>query len=68
MLLVGGDFAGALAAGARRAGLEPDRIVAFAANDDAVAWLREHAGPSDVVLLKGSRVYRLEEIVEGLKR
>jgi UDP-N-acetylmuramoyl-tripeptide--D-alanyl-D-alanine ligase len=39
---------------------------AFADNDEAVAWLREHAVPSDVVLLKGSRMYHMEQIVEGL--
>lgn len=66
-LLVGGDFAEALASGARKGGLASDRIVRYADNADAVKWLRAHADVNDVVLLKGSRVYKLEEIVEGLR-
>lgn len=66
MLLVGGEFAQSLAKGARAGGLAADRIASFSANAEAVAWLRDHARSDDVVLLKGSRVYRLEEIVEGL--
>ena len=34
---------------------------------EAAAWLRANARPEDVVLLKGSRKYKLEEIVEELK-
>jgi UDP-N-acetylmuramoyl-tripeptide--D-alanyl-D-alanine ligase len=67
VLLVQGDFAGALARGARRGGLSSESIVDVATNARAAAWLREHAGSDDVVLLKGSRKYRLEEIVEELR-
>lgn len=66
ILLCGGDFAASLAAGASATGFSPDRIVMFASNDDAVRWLRDHAGPRDAVLLKGSRKYKMEEIVEAL--
>ncbi|MEO6912571.1 MAG: UDP-N-acetylmuramoyl-tripeptide--D-alanyl-D-alanine ligase [Candidatus Baltobacteraceae bacterium] len=66
-LLVGGEFAGELASGARKGGLSSDRIVQYADNADAVRWLRAHAHVNDVVLLKGSRVYKLEEVVEGLR-
>ena len=66
-LLVGGEHAGDLARGARDAGLAADRLVNFERNSDAVRWLRDHARSGDVVLLKGSRMYRLEEIVEGLR-
>jgi UDP-N-acetylmuramoyl-tripeptide--D-alanyl-D-alanine ligase len=66
-LLVGGDFADDLEAGAREAGFDRERVVHFERNDDAVVWLREHAGRGAVVLLKASRRYRLEEIVEGLR-
>ncbi|HEY9085149.1 MAG TPA: UDP-N-acetylmuramoyl-tripeptide--D-alanyl-D-alanine ligase [Candidatus Tyrphobacter sp.] len=65
-LLVGGAFAAALARGARAAGLPQQRIVPFAANREAAAWLREHAQHEALVLLKGSRKYQLEEIVEDL--
>lgn len=67
VLLVGGDFAASLAAGAVRAGLAHERIVTFAANEDAAEWLRENATDQDVVLLKGSRKYRMEEIVQSLR-
>jgi UDP-N-acetylmuramoyl-tripeptide--D-alanyl-D-alanine ligase len=67
VLLVGGDHASSLAAGAIAAGFPRDRIVTFVRNADVVEWLREHAGPSDAVLLKGSRKYKMEEIVEGLR-
>jgi UDP-N-acetylmuramoyl-tripeptide--D-alanyl-D-alanine ligase len=67
ILLVGGDYAGSVAAGAVAAGLPPDRIVMYGENAEAVSWLREHAGAQDVVLLKGSRKYKMEEIVERLR-
>jgi UDP-N-acetylmuramyl pentapeptide synthase len=66
-LLVGGDYADALARGAQRGGLARDRIVHVDSNSEAARWLREHAGRNDVVLLKGSRRYKLEEIVEALR-
>lgn len=68
MLLCGGDFASSIAAGAVAAGLPRDRVTVFETNDEAVRWLREHAGPQDSVLLKGSRKYKMEEIVERLAR
>jgi UDP-N-acetylmuramoyl-tripeptide--D-alanyl-D-alanine ligase len=67
MLLCGGEYASSLAAGAVAAGFPRDRIVMFGTNDDAVRWLREHTGSRDVVLLKGSRKYKMEEIVEALR-
>jgi UDP-N-acetylmuramoyl-tripeptide--D-alanyl-D-alanine ligase len=66
VVLAGGAFADALAAGARRAGIAPGALVIYANNDEAIAWLRAHARPDDVVLLKGSRMYRMEQIVAGL--
>ena len=67
-LLAGGAFASATARGAANAGLARQRIVEYATNDEAAEWLRKHARDGDVVLLKGSRAYRLEEIVEELAR
>jgi UDP-N-acetylmuramoyl-tripeptide--D-alanyl-D-alanine ligase len=67
ILLVGGDYAGSLVAGAVAGGLGRDRIVTYEANADAVRWLREHACARDVVLLKGSRKYKMEEIVDALR-
>lgn len=65
-LLVGGDFAADLARGARAGGLPGERVVRFDANAEAARWLRANARPGDLVLLKGSRRYRLEEIAEEL--
>ncbi|HTU81704.1 MAG TPA: UDP-N-acetylmuramoyl-tripeptide--D-alanyl-D-alanine ligase [Candidatus Acidoferrales bacterium] len=65
-LLVGGEYADALARGARRGGLNEERIVRVGSNAEAARWLREHARPGDVVLLKGSRKYKLEQIVQEL--
>lgn len=67
VLLAGGRYAAELEAGALRGGLPAERIVRFAANDEAARWLRERMQPGDVVLLKGSRIYKLEEIVERLR-
>jgi UDP-N-acetylmuramoyl-tripeptide--D-alanyl-D-alanine ligase len=66
-LLVGGDYAPDLVRGAKSEGFDPARIVAFATNAVAVAWLRANTRAGDLVLLKGSRRYRLEEIVAGLR-
>jgi UDP-N-acetylmuramoyl-tripeptide--D-alanyl-D-alanine ligase len=67
VLVVQGEFAPALALGARRGGLRSGQIVTVAGNAQAARWLREHARRNDAVLLKGSRKYKLEEIVEELK-
>jgi UDP-N-acetylmuramoyl-tripeptide--D-alanyl-D-alanine ligase len=67
VLLVRGEHAPELARGAKRGGLEAQQIVVVGTNVQAARWLREHARPDDVVLLKGSRKYKLEEIVEELR-
>jgi UDP-N-acetylmuramoyl-tripeptide--D-alanyl-D-alanine ligase len=67
VLLVRGEYATELARGAKRGGLAPRQIVFVETNARAARWLREHARPEDVVLLKGSRKYKLEEIVEELR-
>jgi UDP-N-acetylmuramoyl-tripeptide--D-alanyl-D-alanine ligase len=67
LLLVGGDFADDLSRGARARGMDPARIVPFDSNAAAVTWLRDNLRPGDLVLVKGSRRYRLEEVVAGLR-
>lgn len=67
LILVGGDFAEDLARGARERGMDAAHIVPFASNAAAVAWLRANARAGDLVLVKGSRRYRLEEVVAGLR-
>lgn len=67
VLLLRGEHATDVARGARRAGFDAGRIVRVETNAQAAQWLREHARADDVVLLKGSRKYKLEEIVEELR-
>jgi len=65
-LLVGGDHGTDVARGARAAGFDADRIVEYGDNASAIAWLRENGRPGDLVLLKASRKYRLEEVRDAL--
>jgi len=65
VLLAVGAEAGATVDAARAAGLE--NAVALADNSAAGEALRECAQPGDVVLLKGSRAARLEEVGNYLK-
>jgi UDP-N-acetylmuramoyl-tripeptide--D-alanyl-D-alanine ligase len=67
VLVLRGEYATDVARGAQRAGLDAERIVRVETNAEAIAWLREHARADDLVLLKGSRKYKLEEIVEELR-
>jgi len=66
-LLVGGEHAGDLARGARGAGFSDAQIVPFDDNAQAAAWLRANGRAGDVVLLKASRRYHLEDVLEGLR-
>lgn len=68
VMLVGGEFAAQLASGAVREGFSSQRIVPFLTNAQAAQWVRDNARSGDAVLLKGSRRYRLEEIVEELRQ
>ncbi len=66
-LLVGGEYADDLARGARGAGFPQEGVVAFADGVQAVAWLRANGRAGDVVLIKASRRYHLEDVLEGLR-
>lgn len=63
ILYVGGPFAAALAGGAKRAGMSAENVIAFASNDEIADRLRRTLAPGDCVLLKGSRVQKMEEIL-----
>jgi UDP-N-acetylmuramoyl-tripeptide--D-alanyl-D-alanine ligase len=67
VLLLCEEYANDVARGATRAGFDTNQIVRVESNAQAAQWLREHAHADDVVLLKGSRKYKLEEIVEELR-
>lgn len=68
VLLAGGQFASSLINGALAGGLPSDCVVRYGENADAVRWLRDNATSDDAVLLKGSRKYKMEEIVAALAR
>jgi len=65
-LYCGGAFAERLAAGALTAGMSSDRVALFADNAGVAKILRDQIGDGDAVLLKGSRVQRMEEILAAL--
>jgi UDP-N-acetylmuramoyl-tripeptide--D-alanyl-D-alanine ligase len=66
MLYCGGPFAEQLMEGARRAGMAVASVARFDSNDEIARALRESLRGGDVVLLKGSRVQRMEEILHVL--
>lgn len=66
-----GDFAPAVAAGARDQGMEPARIRVFADKKECLGWIEELVALGSVhsgtyILVKGSRGMRLETLVEQL--
>lgn len=65
-LITVGDTARLVAVAAAREGVEPDRVRTCDTTEDAITAVRELVRPGDVVLVKGSRVARLERVVEGL--
>jgi len=65
-LLTVGDLAGEIARAARDAGLPDGRIGVFDDNQGAVAFIKDYVKSGDVVLIKGSRAARMEEIVATL--
>jgi UDP-N-acetylmuramoyl-tripeptide--D-alanyl-D-alanine ligase len=68
VLIVVGEEARAIAVGARRAGMGRNRIRLCEDVTQAVASIQELARPGDLVLVKASRVARLERIVDALLR
>lgn len=63
-----GASAGHIADGALDAGAAPDRVFSFGGNDNAAEFLAGFVKGGDVILVKGSRGMKMEEIVERLKR
>jgi UDP-N-acetylmuramoyl-tripeptide--D-alanyl-D-alanine ligase len=62
------DVVAAVGAGARAiADGAGERGVTLADNDAAVEWLRGYMGAGDVVLVKGSRGARLDEVAAGVE-
>ncbi len=63
VVLAGGTFAPETARGVEGKG---GNVVRYATNGEAVDWLRANLRRGDAVLLKGSRVYKMEQIAEAL--
>ena len=66
MLYCGGAFAEQMLEGARRAGMAAAAVERFDSNDQIAHTLRDSLRGGDIVLLKGSRVQRMEEILRAL--
>ncbi len=63
-LITVGDLAKFVARGALSGGMNENRVFCAKDREDAARVIRELAGPSDVVLLKGSRSARMEGIIK----
>ena len=66
LLVTVGPLSRHMAGGARGAGMGMDRILSFAASEEAAAGIPELIQEGDLVLVKGSRGIRTEMIVEAL--
>jgi UDP-N-acetylmuramoyl-tripeptide--D-alanyl-D-alanine ligase len=66
-LVVVGPEARLIASGAQREGVEANRIHLCQDADDALRTVRSMARPSDLILVKASRVARLDRLAEALR-
>lgn len=66
VLYCGGDHAALIARGALDAGMAPTAVHTYVTNAEVAQTLRDQLREGDAVLLKGSRVQRMEEILEAL--
>jgi UDP-N-acetylmuramoyl-tripeptide--D-alanyl-D-alanine ligase len=62
-----GTEAKAIAVAGIREGVEPDAVASYDDAEGALADVRAHARPGDLVLVKGSRVAGLETLAEALR-
>jgi len=72
LLMVVGEFAGEVVAGARNAGMSSKQSLRFANKNDVVTLLTEMVASGglkegDVILVKGSRGMRMETVVDALR-
>jgi UDP-N-acetylmuramoyl-tripeptide--D-alanyl-D-alanine ligase len=66
-LVIVGPEAGAIARSAEREGMEPGRIHECSDVNEAAELVRNLARPGDLVLLKASRVARLDRVADDLR-
>jgi len=65
LLVTIGVRAAYIAQGALEGGLPAASIISFKQRGEALDWLRQNVSRRDVVLFKGSRGMRLEEMLQG---
>ena len=65
-LLITGEYADAVAAGAKDAGMKSENIL-IGSQETILNTLKESLKPGDWVLVKGSRGARMDNIVKGIK-
>jgi len=68
ILVTLGELSKWIARGAKEKGLENSSIVSFEHRREATEFLSENLKQGDLVLVKGSRKMKLEDLVEDLKR
>jgi len=68
LLCTFGEAAKQIQAGALKAGMSAENARHFASRADMVEFLQGEVQPGDIVLVKGSRGMKLEEVVEGLRK
>jgi UDP-N-acetylmuramoyl-tripeptide--D-alanyl-D-alanine ligase len=66
MLLVWGEMAKYYAEGASRAGFDNDRIRQFETKDELSRYLNTVVDDNDVIVVKGSRSMKMEDVVRAL--
>ena len=62
-----GEATAHVAEGAKAAGLKEERVRGFASREELTEALAGALQPGDVVLIKGSRSARMEEVADGLR-
>jgi UDP-N-acetylmuramoyl-tripeptide--D-alanyl-D-alanine ligase len=66
LLVTVGELGGAIAAGARAAGMEPARVVSVSGIEEAARVVSERAAPGSWILVKASRGAHLEGLIDRL--
>jgi UDP-N-acetylmuramoyl-tripeptide--D-alanyl-D-alanine ligase len=66
VLVTVGELGRAMAQEALNNGMAPDRVKTCVTNEEATAYLNAIVQPGDMILVKGSRGLRMEDIVNAL--
>jgi UDP-N-acetylmuramoyl-tripeptide--D-alanyl-D-alanine ligase len=67
VLVLVGELAALIGQGAREAGMSPDQIMTFEKNEQVSLFLLENLRDKDLLLVKGSRKMKTEEVVASLR-